>query len=83
MSYFSSLGPTLDGRMKPDVLAPGFKILSALSGDSSTAKDCGVTEIQGEDGSDVSDGEDGSDVSDGEDGSDISDGSDGSDGGNV
>jgi subtilase family protein/TIR domain-containing protein len=27
-SYFSSRGPTLDGRIKPDILAPGEKILS-------------------------------------------------------
>jgi hypothetical protein len=29
-SFFSSRGPTLDGRMKPDLLAPGEKILSAV-----------------------------------------------------
>jgi hypothetical protein len=29
VSYFSSRGPTADGRMKPDVVAPGEKILSA------------------------------------------------------
>lgn len=28
-SYFSSRGPTADGRMKPDLVAPGEKILSA------------------------------------------------------
>jgi subtilisin family serine protease len=28
VSYFSSKGPTGDGRMKPDLLAPGEKILS-------------------------------------------------------
>jgi serine protease AprX len=31
VSYFSSKGPTGDGRMKPDVLAPGEKIISADS----------------------------------------------------
>jgi serine protease AprX len=30
VSYFSSRGPTGDGRRKPDLLAPGEKILSAL-----------------------------------------------------
>ena len=28
ISYFSSRGPTADGRMKPDLVAPGEKILS-------------------------------------------------------
>jgi serine protease AprX len=31
-SYFSSRGPTLDGRTKPDLLAPGERILSAFPG---------------------------------------------------
>ena len=31
-SYFSSRGPTADGRQKPDVVAPGEKILSCNSG---------------------------------------------------
>lgn len=31
VSYFSSKGPTGDGRMKPDLLAPGEKIVSAFS----------------------------------------------------
>ncbi|MDX0985788.1 S8 family serine peptidase [Sinorhizobium medicae] len=30
ISYFSSRGPTADGREKPDVVAPGERILSAL-----------------------------------------------------
>ncbi|MCA1367215.1 S8 family serine peptidase [Bradyrhizobium sp. BRP14] len=30
ISYFSSRGPTADGRQKPDVVAPGERILSAL-----------------------------------------------------
>ena len=29
IAYFSSSGPTKDGRMKPDVIAPGHFILSA------------------------------------------------------
>lgn len=32
ISYFSSRGPTADGRRKPDLVAPGEKILSALAG---------------------------------------------------
>lgn len=31
LAYFSSLGPTSDGRWKPDVVAPGFYIASAHS----------------------------------------------------
>ena len=46
VSYFSSLGPTFDGRIKPDVVAPGFKIVSAYSGDVNEMN-CGVSEIQG------------------------------------
>jgi subtilisin family serine protease len=33
VSYFSSKGPTGDGRMKPDLLAPGEKIISCASRD--------------------------------------------------
>jgi serine protease AprX len=32
VSYFSGRGPTGDGRMKPDVVAPGHKIWSAVPG---------------------------------------------------
>ena len=32
VSYFSSKGPTGDGRMKPDLIAPGEKIISCKSG---------------------------------------------------
>jgi serine protease AprX len=32
VSYFSSKGPTGDGRMKPDLIAPGERIVSAGSG---------------------------------------------------
>lgn len=33
VSYFSSRGPTGDGRLKPDLVAPGEKILSTVPGD--------------------------------------------------
>ncbi|MEJ0106559.1 MAG: S8 family peptidase [Bacteroidota bacterium] len=39
VSYFSSKGPTGDGRMKPDLVAPGEKIVSAGFGDSSERMD--------------------------------------------
>lgn len=48
VSYFSSQGPTGDGRIKPDVVGPGFKVVSALSGGSSGGdKFCGVYETFG------------------------------------
>lgn len=37
VSYFSSMGPTRDGRLKPDVVAPGEVILAALSSDLTAA----------------------------------------------
>ena len=33
VSYFSSKGPTGDGRLKPDLVAPGEKIISCAAGD--------------------------------------------------
>ena len=33
VSYFSSKGPTGDGRPKPDIIAPGEKIISCAAGD--------------------------------------------------
>jgi hypothetical protein len=35
MAYFSSIGPTYDGRIKPDLCAPGYYIYSALSSNNS------------------------------------------------
>ncbi len=32
VSYFSSRGPTADGRLKPDLLAPGERIISCAAG---------------------------------------------------
>jgi serine protease AprX len=43
VSYFSSKGPTGDGRLKPDLLAPGEKIISCATG---TLKDEGARDIQ-------------------------------------
>ena len=39
VSYFSSRGPTGDGRVKPDVLAPGERVFSTLPGGGYGAKD--------------------------------------------
>ena len=34
VSYFSSKGPTGDGRLKPDLVAPGEKIISCAAGEA-------------------------------------------------
>ncbi|MNC90183.1 C5a peptidase precursor [compost metagenome] len=39
VSYFSSRGPTGDGRIKPDVLAPGERIYSSVLQGKYDAKD--------------------------------------------
>ena len=39
VSYFSSRGPTGDGRIKPDLVAPGEKITAPVPGGRSGAKD--------------------------------------------
>ena len=39
VSYFSSRGPTGDGRRKPDLVAPGEKILAPIPGNGSKTKD--------------------------------------------
>lgn len=39
VSYFSSRGPTGDGRLKPDLVAPGEKITAPVPGDSLDTKD--------------------------------------------
>ena len=39
VSYFSSRGPTGDGRLKPDLVAPGEKINSAVPNEGYKAKD--------------------------------------------
>jgi len=42
VAYFSSWGPTKDGRIKPDIVTPGRRLVSAASGAT-----CGVTIKQG------------------------------------
>lgn len=44
ISYFSSKGPTSDGRLKPDVVAPGERILSCAAG---AAKEDTLRRMQG------------------------------------
>ncbi|MEO8381469.1 MAG: S8 family serine peptidase, partial [Acidobacteriota bacterium] len=39
VSYFSSRGPTGDGRLKPDLVAPGEKIIAPIRDDTTGVKD--------------------------------------------
>ena len=52
VSYFSSKGPTGDGRLKPDLVAPGEKIISCATGHSEErrarrARECDYVETSG------------------------------------
>jgi subtilisin family serine protease len=53
VSYFSSKGPTGDGRLKPDLVAPGEKIISCAAGKAKdavkneTGADCDYVEDSG------------------------------------
>lgn len=47
VAYFSSRGPTLDGRVKPDIVAPGAYITSALGKYNSTSMHCDVEGMSG------------------------------------
>jgi len=51
VSYFSSKGPTGDGRLKPDLVAPGEKIISCATGllkkEGAKDKDCDYVETSG------------------------------------
>ena len=50
LAYFSSQGPTTDGRLKPDVTAPGWWVTSAagVSGNTNaSAAHCTLTTLQG------------------------------------
>ncbi|MEX1078296.1 MAG: S8 family peptidase [Homoserinimonas sp.] len=54
VSYFSSKGPTGDGRLKPDLVAPGEKIMSCAAGEpraaakkASDTEDCDYIEDSG------------------------------------
>jgi subtilisin family serine protease len=42
VSYYSSKGPTGDGRMKPDLVAPGERILSCCTADKAQAQAANV-----------------------------------------
>jgi len=47
ISYFSSRGPTADGRAKPDCVAPGEKIVSANAGFSARRPETHYVEMSG------------------------------------
>jgi subtilisin family serine protease len=42
LAYFSSRGPTFDGRIKPDVVAPGYAVVSMHSDGDPTTNQCGT-----------------------------------------
>jgi serine protease AprX len=46
VAYYSSQGPTYDGRIKPDVVSPGDSIMSALS-NGKNGPSCSTTEKTG------------------------------------
>jgi subtilisin family serine protease len=50
VSYFSSKGPTGDGRLKPDLVAPGEKIISCRSGDMANAQTRNAAEYREDSG---------------------------------
>ena len=46
LTYFSSIGPTVDGRLKPDILGPGNRVISARShGTQYNDSVCGTQDI--------------------------------------
>lgn len=53
VSYFSSKGPTGDGRLKPDLVAPGERIVSAGAGDLLDKARAAVPAAAGQKASDI------------------------------
>ena len=47
VAYFSSVGPTFDGRIKPDLVAPGYWIMSSSAGSNPNRKSCDVHHSSG------------------------------------
>ena len=47
MADFSALGPTRDGRVKPDVTAPGRSVVSASADESTGNFNCGTESKSG------------------------------------
>jgi len=47
VASFSSTGPTMDGRLKPDIVAPGDQIFSAASDGLTDTSNCGLLSLSG------------------------------------
>jgi serine protease AprX len=47
LAYFSGIGLTEDGRFKPDIVAPGYYVVSANSSGYQSSASCSVTYMQG------------------------------------
>jgi hypothetical protein len=47
VAYFSSPGPTDDGRLKPDLLAPGYFVQSARGSNASSRYFCAIQGLSG------------------------------------
>ncbi|HYU32994.1 MAG TPA: S8 family serine peptidase [Thermoanaerobaculia bacterium] len=47
MASFSSCGPTIDGRVKPDITIPGSSIVSAGNDGNITSNNCGTATMSG------------------------------------
>lgn len=47
MASFSSCGPTLDGRIKPDITVPGSSIVSAGNDTNTGSNNCGTASMSG------------------------------------
>jgi len=45
LAFFSSMGPTSDGRLKPDIVAPGYSVLSARASEAKNT--CALQELSG------------------------------------
>jgi hypothetical protein len=54
MAYFSSIGPTYDGRIKPDVCGPGYYTYSAMAADRTVVGDAMTCEVVAKAGTSMS-----------------------------